>query len=44
MCKFKYEVDFIKSKLSDHFNLEKVEIEYAVYDTNVHHDSKWIES
>jgi hypothetical protein len=24
------------------FDYEKVEIEYAVYDTNVNHDSKWI--
>ena len=24
------------------FEFEKVEVEYAVYDTNVTHDAKWI--
>jgi hypothetical protein len=24
------------------FDYEKVEVEYAVYDTNVTHDAKWI--
>jgi len=41
--KFESEVNDIKELLSiDNFNFEKVEVEYAVYDTNTNHDSKWI--
>lgn len=41
--KFESEVNSIKELLSiDNFNFEKVEVEYAVYDTNTNHDSKWI--
>ena len=41
--KFEDEVNDIKELLSmNDFTYEKVEIEYAVYDTNVNHDSKWI--
>jgi NTP pyrophosphatase (non-canonical NTP hydrolase) len=44
MCgspKFKLEVDGIKHLLQEEgFEFEKVEVEYAVYDTNVSHDSK----
>ncbi len=46
MCgspKFKLEVEGIKHLLKEEgFGFEKVEVEYAVYDTNVTHDSKWI--
>lgn len=46
MCgspKFKLEVEGIKHLLTEEgFEFEKVETEYAVYDTNVTHDSKWI--
>ena len=46
MCgspKFKLEVDGIKHLLQEEgFEFEKVEVEYAVYDTNVTHDAKWI--
>ncbi len=46
MCgspKFKLEVEGIKHILDERgFDYEKVEVEYAVYDTNVTHDSKWI--
>lgn len=41
--KFKLEVEGIKHLLEEElFNFEKVEVEYAIYDTNVSHDSKWI--
>lgn len=41
--KFEEEVNSIKELLSmSDFTYEKVEIEYAIYDTNVNHDSKWI--
>ncbi len=41
--RFKQEVDGIKEYLvSEGFVFEKVEVEYAVYDTNVSHDAKWI--
>lgn len=41
--KFKLEVEGIKHLLREEgFEFEKVEVEYAVYDTNVNHDSKWI--
>lgn len=41
--KFEEEVNSIKELLSmNDFTYEKVEIEYAIYDTNVNHDSKWI--
>lgn len=37
------EVNSIKLKLSEcGFNYEKVEVEYAIYDTNVTHDIDWI--
>lgn len=40
---FKDEVDMIKSSLTDEgFSYEKVEIEYAIYDTNVSHDNIWL--
>ena len=46
MCgspKFKLEVESIKHLLREEgFEFEKVEVEYAVYDTNVTHDTKWI--
>lgn len=46
MCgspKFKLEVDGIKFLLEkEGFQYEKVEVEYAVYDTNITHDSTWI--
>jgi len=46
MCgspKFKLEVEGIKHLLTEEgFDFEKVETEYAVYDTNVTHDAKWI--
>jgi NTP pyrophosphatase (non-canonical NTP hydrolase) len=46
MCgspKFKLEVEGIKHLLVEEgFEFEKVEVEYAVYDTNVTHDVKWI--
>lgn len=41
--KFKLEVEAIKQLLQyEGFEFEKVEVEYAVYDTNVTHDAKWI--
>jgi len=40
---FKLEVETIKEVLiSNGFGFEKVEVEYALYDTNVNHDAKWI--
>ena len=40
---FKLEVETIKEILiSNGFEFEKVEVEYALYDTNVNHDAKWI--
>jgi NTP pyrophosphatase (non-canonical NTP hydrolase) len=46
MCgspKFKSEVEGIKHLLQEEgFEFEKVEVEYAVYDTNVNHDARWI--
>jgi NTP pyrophosphatase (non-canonical NTP hydrolase) len=46
MCgrpKFTLEVEGIKHLLKEEgFDFEKVEVEYAVYDTNVTHDAKWI--
>lgn len=40
---FKLEVENIKSNLqASGFEFEKVEVEYAIYDTNINHDSKWI--
>lgn len=48
MCgssKFKLEVEGIKHLLNEEgFNFEKLEVEYAIYDTNVSHDNKWITS
>jgi NTP pyrophosphatase (non-canonical NTP hydrolase) len=44
-CKedFEHAVDAIKWSLNEcDFEFEKVEVEYALYDTNVNHDSKWI--
>lgn len=39
------EVEFIKNKLNKNdFTFEKIEVEYAIYDTNVTHDLKWINS
>ena len=39
----KDDVELIKFLLNeDKFGFEKVEVEYALYDTNVNHDSKWI--
>ena len=46
MCgrpKFELEVKVIQQLLKEEgFDFEKVEVEYAVYDTNVTHDAKWI--
>lgn len=46
MCgrpKFQLEVETIKQMLIDEgFNFEKVEVEYAIYDTNLSHDAVWI--
>jgi hypothetical protein len=40
---FGLEVNTIKELLQlNGFEFEKVEIEYAIYDTNVSHDAKWI--
>ena len=40
---FQSEVEMIKSLLEEYcYDYEKVEVEYAVYDTNVTHDAKWI--
>lgn len=40
---FEHGVDAIKWSLQKcGFDFEKVEVEYALYDTNVNHDSKWI--
>ena len=40
---FQNDVERIKYLLkSSSFEFEKVEIEYAIYDTNVNHDAKWI--
>ena len=40
---FKKDVELIKFLLNeDKFEFEKVEVEYAIYDTNVNHDAKWI--
>ena len=40
---FKDEVELIKESLiSSGFNYEKVEIEYAIYDTNITHDDVWL--
>lgn len=41
--RFKKDVESIKRILTEQkFNYEKVEVEYAIYDTNVTHDIKWI--
>ena len=43
--KFQDEVKQIENSLkhwANNFEYEKVEVEYAVYDTNVTHDAKWI--
>lgn len=40
---FKDEVEMIKSSLTEEgFSYEKVEVEYAIYDTNVSHDNVWL--
>jgi NTP pyrophosphatase (non-canonical NTP hydrolase) len=40
---FKDEVELIKlSLMVNEFEFEKVEIEYAIYDSNIHHDDAWI--
>ena len=40
---FKLQVETIKELLTKYgFKYEKVEVEYAIYDTNVTHDAKWI--
>jgi NTP pyrophosphatase (non-canonical NTP hydrolase) len=44
---FEDEVNQIKNSLKNsevNFDFEKVEVEYAIYDTNVNHDSKWLTS
>lgn len=44
-CKeiFEGDVELLKEILNEcEFEFEKVEVEYALYDTNVNHDSKWI--
>ena len=41
--KFQLEVEGIKHLLKEEgFEFEKVEVEYSIYDTNVSHDSAWI--
>lgn len=41
---FKNDVEVLKKSLIDNgFEFEKVEVEFAVYDTNVSHDINWIE-
>lgn len=41
--KFKLEVEGIKHLLVEEgFEFEKVEVEYAIYDTNVSHDNMWL--
>lgn len=41
--RFQKQVDKIKESLNyDGFEYEKVEVEFAIYDTNVTHDIKWI--
>jgi Sec-independent protein translocase protein TatA len=45
--KFKDEVRQIENSLkhlANNFEYEKVEIEYAIYDTNVTHDSTWLKN
>ena len=40
---FKLQVETIKELLNQYgYEFEKVEVEYAIYDTNVTHDAKWI--
>ena len=40
---FKLQVESIKELLNQQgYEFEKVEVEYAIYDTNVTHDAKWI--
>lgn len=40
---FQREVEAIKSHLTNlGFEFEKVEVEYAIYDSNVTHDAKWL--
>lgn len=44
-CKeiFEGDVELLKEILNEcEFEFEKVEVEYALYDTNVNHDAKWI--
>ena len=41
---FNKNVEFLKQKLiTSGFKFEKVEVEFAIYDSNIHHDSKWLE-
>ena len=40
---FKKDVDMIKFMLeSNGFSFEKVEVEYALYDSNIEHDNNWL--
>ncbi len=40
---FEKDIETIKSSLkASSFGFEKVEVEYAIYDTNTNHDSKWL--
>lgn len=42
---FSHEVDkFYIALLKSGFYAKKIEVEYAIYDSNVHHDKEWVES
>ena len=42
---FLKEIDNLKSILNESgFNFNKVETEFAIYDTNISHDYKWMNS
>jgi NTP pyrophosphatase (non-canonical NTP hydrolase) len=41
---FKQTVESIKTVLSASFSVEKTIVEFAIWDTRVHHDKKWLES
>lgn len=41
---FNKNVEYLKQRLTTcGFKFEKVEVEFAIYDSNIHHDSKWLE-
>lgn len=40
---FEKNVNYIKEILnSNNFKYEKIEVEFAIYDSNIHHDNKWL--